>query len=450
MRESRIRQAGLCTVLLCVLWGASVSGWGADLLETYRLAQANDPTFEAAKQALEAARQKIPEARAGLLPSVNMSGNASNTHATTTFAPSPALDRDVQAWAWTIQLTQPLIRIQNVFAYRESKSIVEQAEAQFSQAEQALILRVARAYFDVVSAREAIAAAEAQVRAMEEQLAQATHGHQVGTLAVTDVYEAKSRRDLAMAQLVVARNELSNTRTELGKIVGHVAYPLAKLKPGAVTPQLQPSDSQSWSNQARESNPAVIAQKASLAAAREEVSRNRAEHLPTLDLNASYGRNYSSGSLTWPTDYSTLAVSRQAGVQLNVPIFSGGASSARVKASVANQFKAQADLEAARRQAAADADQAYVGIENGVAEVEALESAVQSSRNAVKGSLAGFKLGIRTNIDVLNAQQQLYGAIRDLAKARYESLYQVLKLKAAAGILTEADVVEINGQMGEE
>lgn len=177
------------------------------------------------------------------------------------------------------------------------------------------------------------------------------------------------------------------------------------------------------------------------------VRRNRAEYLPTLDLTASHGKSHSSGSLTTPADYTTAVTSQQAGVQLNFPIFAGGGTSARVSEAIANKSKARADMETARRQVAADARQAYAGIENGLSQVEALESTVDSSRNSVKGNRAGFGLGIRMNSDVLNAEQQLYTAQRDLAKARYDTLFQGFKLKAAAGILAEPDVAEVSAQL---
>ena len=441
------RRPVLLAVAVLTVLLANSPAWSANLLEVYRLARNNDPTFEAARYTLEAVQQKIPEARAGLLPTVNVSGNDLHNNASTTFDPAPTMTRDVRTWTWTLQLVQPLIRMQNLFAYQESGYIVEQATAQFDQAKQDLILRVAQAYFGVVSAQEGIVANEAQVKAMGEQLAQATHGYKAGTHAVTDVYEARSRLDLATAQLVAARNDLASKCADLEKITGPVSYPLATLRPAVAIPKPQPEDIQAWTNQALENNPTVRAQRAALAVAEAGVRRNRAEHLPTLDLTASHGKNYSSGSLTTPNDYTTAVTSQQIGVQLNFPIFAGGGTNARVTEAIANKSKARADMETARRQVAADARQAYAGIENGLSQVEALESTVDSSRNSVKGNRVGFGLGIRMNIDVLNAEQQLYTAQRDLAKARYDTLFQGVKLKAAAGILAEPDVTEISAQL---
>ncbi len=445
-RVSQKRLVPLAAAWLTILLTNSAA-WGANLLEVYHLARDNDSAFEAARYTLEAIRQKIPEARAGLLPTVNMNGNDSRTEASTTFDPAPTMTRDVHTWTWTLQLVQPLIRLQNLFVYQESQRLVEQATAQFDQAKQDLILRVAQAYFGVVSAQESIAVTESQVKAMQEQLEIATHGFQAGTHAVTDVYEARSRFDLAMAQLVATRNELATKRAELEKITGPISYPLAMLRPAVAIPKPHPDDIRAWTNMAQENNPAIRAQKAALAAAESGIRRYRAEHLPTLDLTASYGKNYSSGSLTTPNDYTTAVTSQQAGIQLNIPIFAGGGTNARVTGAIANRFKARADLETARRQAIAEVRQAYAGIENGLSQVTALESTVDSSQKSVKGNRIGFGLGIRMNLDVLNAEQQLYAAQRDLAKARYDTLLQGLKLKAVAGILAETDVTEISIQL---
>ncbi len=433
------------TVVVLVLAGLSLSAHGETLLEIYRLAQGNDPTFDAARYAFEAAQQKVPQARAGLLPALNLNGNDNATVASSKFTNTPVVTRDVHAWTWTLQLTQPLIRAQNIYAYRESASLVEQARAQYTQAEQDLILRVTQTYFDVLVAQESIEVADAQVNAMGEQLALAQRGFETGTNAITDVHEAKSRSDLARAQRIAALNELEAKRAELEKVVGQSSNTLAALQPTVVVPKPQPDDARAWMEQARENNPAVLAPKAAVKAAEAEVSKNRAEYSPTLDLVGSYEHNYSSGTVGTPSTFATRASSSQAGVQLNIPLFSGGTTNSRVIEAIANKNKAAAELEVARRQSGTDARQAYAAIVNGLAQIEALESAVESSKSAVNGNQIGYKLGIHMNIDVLNAEQQLYTAQRDLLKARYDTLFQGFKLRAAAGVLTESDVQEVNG-----
>ncbi|BBP04397.1 outer membrane protein [Sulfuriferula plumbiphila] len=443
--SSLSRRGEALLVLFSLAWHPAHS---ADLLDIYRLAWHNDPSFEAARYVLQAAQEKVPQARASLLPAVSASGSRNYTQSSAAYGGTPPVDRDVRAWTWNVQLTQPLIRLQNIFAYSESQAIVKQATAQFAQAEQALILRVTQAYFDVVVAQESIAVAQAQVQAMQAQLAQAIRGFETGTHAVTDMHEARARHALAIAQQVSARNGLSNKQAELEKIIGQDIGVLNTLQPAVVIPKPQPNDAQTWIALARERNPAVLAQQSAVQAAEAKVSRNRAEHLPTLDLTASHGKNHSSGTTLNPTNYATSASQQQLGVQLTLPLFSGAATSSRISEAIASRCKSQAELEAARRQAATDARQAYAGIENGLAQIEALQSAVKSSQSAVKGNQAGFGVGIRMNIDVLNAEQQLYSAQRDLAKARYDTLLQGLKLKAAAGALSEDDVLTVNALLG--
>ncbi len=422
----------------------SMAAHAADLLEIYRLAQRNDPTLDAARYALEAAQEKIPQARAGLLPVVAVNGSDNNTYATNTFSNAPPVNRDVRAWNWTLQLTQPLLRAQNIYALTGSKALVEQAIAQYAQAEQDMILRVAQAYFDVLIARENIEVAEGQLRAAKEQLDLAKRGFETGTNAITDVHDTQSRVDLAHSQRVAAQNELDSRRAEVEKIVGNAPAEFVALLHAVEIPGPQPDDPQAWIAQARENNPAVRAPQAALLAAEAEVKKIRADYAPTLDVMASYGKNFSSGSITTPSDFSTQGKSRQAGVQLTVPIFSGFASGSRVTEAIANKNKIAAELEIARRQAGTDARQAYSAIVNGLSRIAALQSAVESSQSAVRGNQAGYRLGIKVVIDVLNAEQQLYTAQRDLVKARYDTLFQGFKLRAAAGVLTEWDVVAVN------
>ena len=412
------------------------------------MAQTSDPTFDAARYGYEAAQQKIPQAVAGLLPTLALSGTDNATVASSKYTGTPMIDRNVQAWTWTLQLTQPLVRLQNASAYEESKHQVEQALAQFNQAEQDLILRVTQAYFDVLVAQESIEVADAQVKATGEQQALAQHGFESGTHAITDVDEAKSRFELARAQRIAAQNDLESKQAVLEQVVGQPTHTLAGLRPAVVVPKPQPDDVNAWAKRARVNNPAVLAPYAAELAAEAEVSKNRAAYTPTLDLVASYGGNYSSANVAVPTLYETRAKSSMVGVQLNIPIYDSGMTSARVSEAIANRNKAAAELEVARRKSATDAKQAYEAIVNGLAQIDALQSSVESSKSAVIGNQIGYKLGIHMNIDVLNAEQQLYTSQRDLLKARYDTLFQGFKLKAAAGVLTEDDVLEINSLLG--
>ncbi|MGB8517262.1 MAG: TolC family protein [Gallionella sp.] len=218
--------------------------------------------------------------------------------------------------------------------------------------------------------------------------------------------------------------------------------------PTAITPNPEPADVRQWIDKAKDNNLMVLSQQASLHSAGYTVSKSRAGHLWTLDFVASTGTNYSSGSTTFPTPYESRVKSNVAGVQFAMPIFEGGLSSSHIREAIANRDKLASQLEETRRKAGADARQSYADVTNGIAQSEALQASVEAGEAGVKGNQSGYKLGIRINSDVLNAQQQLFTAKRDWVKARYDTLLAGLKLKAAAGVLTEADVMGINGLLG--
>lgn len=303
---------------------------------------------------------------------------------------------------------------------------------------------MAQAYFDVLVAQETVATAEAQLKAMREQEEAARRGYELGTTSITDSHEARSKAEQARAQLVAAQNDLDDKRAELEKITGQPAPALAGLKPAVVAPKPEPADIKAWVEQAQDNNPSVRSLMASLRAAGFSLTKARAENIWTLDFVASYGTNYSSGSAAMPIGYETRVKSNVAGIQFTIPIFAGGLNSSHIREALANREKLSAQLEEARRKAGGDAKKAYSGIVNGLAQAEALQAAVESGESSVKGNMAGYKLGIRINSDVLNAQQQMYTSKRDLAKARYDTLLAGLKLKAAAGVLTETDLEVLN------
>jgi outer membrane protein len=416
----------------------------ADLLDIYRLALRNDPTFEVARYSLKAALEKRPQAIAGLLPTVSVNGANNVTRAHNQFTNAWPVSRDVHAWNWSLQLTQPLIRMQNVYAYDEGSALAEQAQAQYRLSQQDMILRIAQAYFAVLSSREEIQVVDAELAAANEQLDLNKKGLEKGLVAMTDVLESRARADLARSHMVAAQNDLDSKNAELGKIVDSVPEQLSPLDPALDIPPPSPSGHSYWIDIARENSQAVQAAQFGLQAAEAMANKSRAEHTPTLDLVASYGENYSSGSTTMPTDYAYRGNTRQIGIQFNIPLFSGGAVSSRVSEAFANKYRAGAELELAKRQAATDARLALTGVMNGLSQVSALRAAVESGQAIVDANHAGYKYGMKNNFELLDAEQKLYSAKRDLIKARYETLFQALKLKAAVGSLNEKDLMEAN------
>ena len=444
VRAARGRVVGIF-ISICGLGAVVGLSQAADLADLYALARENDPTFQSARYALEAAKQKRPEAFSALLPSLVANGSTDRTLGRTRYTGTPEISRGFNADQWALQLTQPLFRVQSLLVYDEARASVEQALAQFVAAEQDLILRLSRAYFDAIVAERHVVAARSQVAALEEQLNAARRSFQAGVASISDVDDTQSRGALAQAQLVAAMNDLEGSSASLEAILGVPPPRLNALKAEANLPRPTPTDAATWVQRAVEDDPSVKAAQAAVKAADYELDRSRSQRLPSVDLVATYGGNYSAGNITEPTDFGTNVRDKQVSVQFSMPLFSGGGIQAQVAESRAKRAKAQADLTAAQRQAALDARQAYSGVLSGVSQVQALETAVAAGQSAVKGNRIGYGLGIRINSDVLNAEQQLYSTMQDLEKARYDTLFQGLKLKAATGELSDQDLQAVNG-----
>ncbi len=412
-----------------------------------KAAQDTDPTLRAARYTLDLAALKVPEARAALLPTLGITGNSNITKARTSFSDLPAIDRGGATHAITLQLVQPLFRLDSLLASNQATLIVEGAQAQYEQARQDLLLRVASAYFAFNEAQETRIDAEAQVVAMERQLVEVSKGYDAGTRAVTDVDDTRARLGAAKAQRIASLGDIENARADLERLTGVRYASLPALPDIVAVPSPDPQDVQAWVERARDASPQVRALAASVQVADLDVSRARTAHLPTLDLVANVGRNYANHSLTTPEDYSTRAAQRDIGLQVNIPLFAGGAVMTRVNQAAVSLEKARADLDAAKRDAADAAQHAFNGVQAQLAQVEAFQLSVDASDRALKGNREGFRVGYKTNVDVLNAEQQLFSARSGLLKARYDAITQSLKLKAAAGILCEADLFAIASLM---
>ena len=423
----------------CLAFGTAGAQTG-DLMSVLHAAQSTDPTIRAARSTLDIALLKWPEARAALMPMIALSANTNSTQATTSFSGVPAIGRSADSRALTLQLVQPVFRADNFIANTQAPLLIESAQAQFEQAQQDLLLRVVAAYFAVIETQDAIAAADAQVTAMDRQLLEISKGFDAGTRAITDVDDTKARLGAARAQQIAAHGDLDNARSDLERLTRTRYQALAALPADIALSSPNPPTADEWAGQAQENNPQVRALRAAVKAADLDVDRARAGHLPTVDLIVSAGHNYSNHSLTTPDDYSTRAKQNEIGFQINVPLFAGGAIVTKVNQAESALEKTRADLEAANLDAANQARHAFGSVLSDLAQADALSLAVASSESALKGNQAGFRVGYRTNVDVLNAQQQLYSSRTNFSKARYEALLQGLKLKAAAGILVEQDL----------
>ncbi|CAG2158739.1 TolC family outer membrane protein [Cupriavidus numazuensis] len=419
----------------------------ADLLQVYRDAQSNDAQFASARSQLLATREKLPQGRAGLLPLVTGTAGATRTRLDQTAAlaqglPSASGVRFFNNNNWALQLSQPLFRWDRWETYKQGELAAMAGEVTFQQAQLDLITRSAQAYFDVLTAQDNLYLAGAQKKAIGEQLAQAKRNFEVGTATITDANDAQARFDLATSTEIAAQSALEVTRANLQQITGKPVDELLGLRPAADLPAPVPADSNAWAAQAEASNLQVGLANYNLETAQRETNKAKAAHLPSVDLVASYGFTNQTGSAT--QTISTHYNASQIGVQLSMPIFAGGQIQSRVRETIALADKAASDLEFARRTAAQSARQSYSGVSNGLAQVKALEAAERSAQSAVESNQLGYEVGVRINIDVLNAEAQLFQTRANLAKARYDTIMNGLRLKASTGVLQEDDIVQIN------
>ena len=416
-----------------------------NLVEVYRAARQFDAPYASARQVLEATREKIPQGRAGLLPTINTTAGR-NWNYIENNAPGRLFnDLNFRNQSWGVTLSQPLYRPANSTVLQQAELQVTAAESTFAQANLDLAIRVSQAYFDILNAEDTLRVIGSQKIATTEQLAQARRNFEVGTATITDTNEAQARFDLVIAQEIAAQNDLEVKRRALAQIAGRYYPNLEKLRTPLNLPPAEPNNMDTWVQRSQDSSFNVRTQEANWEIARREIDRNRAGHLPTLDLvgstNRAQGVNQLSGTRT---DTTTSVV----GIQFALPIFAGGAVLSRVREAVASQERARADLDNVRRTAEFATRQSFLNYTNGLAQVRALEQAEKSSEIALASNRLGYEVGVRINIDVLNAQQQLFQTRRDLAKARYDTIVNGLRLKSAAGVLTEEDLEQVSRLLG--
>ena len=423
--------------------------WAADLLSLYRDAQIQDATYAGAKAQYVGAQEKLPQARALLLPSINFSAGTHYNDVNTDYPSNifPSGRRDFYDYNYGVNLTQPIYRRQNTATYDQAKVQVKQAETQLSAASQDLMTRVAQGYFDVLLARANLSTIRSQKTAVAEQLEQAKRNFVVGTATITDSREAQARYDLVVAQELVGENDLEVKGRALEQIVGKPVGKLAGLSTPVTLNPPEPADMAAWVEQAYQSSLQVAFAQQSLEIAAQEIKKADAGHHPTLDAVGSLTDNYSNGSAQGiASDIKALVV----GVQLNVPLYQGGGISSRVREAVAGQERARQDLEGARRNVALQTRTAFLGVTSGLGQIKALRQAVESTKLQLESTKLGQEVGVRTAVDVLNAEQQLAAAERDLAQAVYNTIVSQLKLKAAVGKLAEADLADVNRFLKED
>lgn len=440
--------------LFCLLAASALQANAEDkpfsLLDVYQQALAHDPTLASALNANKAAQEIIEQGKALYRPTVNFTAGTSATQSdiryigtgTNPFSRSEGRS-NYEGYSYGVDARQPIYRKQNLVQMDQSETQVSQADKQLHLSQQGLILRVTQAYFDVLIAQDKIDLIIAQKAAILSQLEQAKANFEVGTATITDVNEAQARFDLVYAQEIAAINEHQIAKRAVQAITGELPEKLATVKADIRVHPLD-QDMNQWLEVAAQNNLNINIQQDIAKFSEQEVERLSAGHLPTLDAVASYTNNYSNGSSSGVGSELKSAV---IGLQLQVPIYQGGAITSRVRQAVLNQQKAKDDVEIARRNTELETQRAYLNLSTSIAQVKAYEQALISSQSQLDSTKLGYEVGVRTSVDVLNAQQQLFSAKRDLLQSRYNYLVNIIRLKAASGVVAEADLADINQQL---
>jgi outer membrane protein len=421
---------------LALAGGARAEG----LMELYEAARAYDAAWQSAKSQYDASVARAAQARAGILPQAGLAAGVTRS----VFDPTPGQpNRNFTTRNASLSASQPLYRPANWATYEQGKLQAEAAEFQLTAASQDLIIRVSQAYFDVLAAQDTLAFVRAQKTAVAEQLASARRNFEVGTATITDTREAQARYDLVLAQEIAAENDLRVKRLALDTLVGRTDTQPNPLAAPLNVPPPEPASPEAWVAAAEAASPAIQQARAGVEIAELEVDKAKAGHLPTLDLTTSLTSNRNiGGSTVSPAD--SRAHTGNIGVAFNLPLFAGFATQNRVRETLALEEKARTDLEATRRTVAQQVRTAYFGVVSGQGQVRALEAAEASSQSALDANRLGYQVGVRINIDVLNAQSQLFQTKRDLAQARYNVLLGHLRLRQANGTLAPEDLDRLN------
>lgn len=420
------------------------------LIDIYQQALVRDPQLASALSANRAAQEIIEQGKALYRPTVNLSAGASSSQTDIRFLGAAGNNpfrvqgrNSFEGYNYGVDARQPIYRKQNLVQMDQAKTQVSQADKQLHLTQQNLILRVTLAYFDVLIAQDKMTLMVAQKNAILSQLEQAKANFEVGTATITDVNEAQARYDLVQAQEIATENELQVAKRSIQAITGAMPEKLASVRADIQPTQLS-EGMDKWLEITAANNLNILLQQDALKFAEQEIERLSAVHLPTLDAVASYTLNYANGN---PNGFGSELESAVVGVQMQIPLYQGGAISSRVRQAVQNQEKARDDIEVARRNAELETQRAYLNLSTSIAQVKALEQAEASSKLQVESTKLGYEVGVRNSVDVLNAEQQYFVAKRDLLQARYNYLVNIIRLKASSGLIAEADLADINQQL---
>ncbi len=436
---NRIRQHCLLGILV-LLSGLMAKPLAAESLqEIYQLALTADPTLGAAEAEYQAALQAKPQARAALLPQINAQAGHDWSDAEFNHSREIFQSNSFKRKTYGINLNQALFNKESWTRLAQADSQIAQAEAQIQAARQDLMVRTAKAYFDVLSAKDSLEFAEAEKEAIARQLEQSRERFEVGLIAITDVKESEAQHDLAIAEEIDAQNQLNISKESLQAIIGRLPENLQPLNNNFQLATPEPANIQKWEDSALNNSLSLKAAQFALEAAQKEVERRRAGHYPTLDFKAQYGSQEDDGGFN-----KGEAINSSVGLEFNLPIYSGGLVSAQVAEATQLQEQARKSFELQRRESVRQTRASYLNVIAGISRVKALNQALSSTETAAEAAQAGFEVGTRTAVDVLLALRETYRAKRDYSRARYDYILSTFRLKQAAGTLTAQDIAEIN------
>jgi outer membrane protein len=414
-------------------------GFAQDLLEIYQLAVNNDPDYKSAGFNQLALAEIKSQRIAQMLPNIGVTTGSSFNRLNSQKA--TFMGAGVQNyWDHTfgINLKQPVFNWEHWIQLDQADNKIVQADAQRQAKQQALMTRTVTAYFNVLAAQDVLEFSIAEKKAIEKQLEQAKQRFEVGLIAMTDVYEAQAGFDRAIASEIEAQNQLDNSKEALREIIGDNSAELNALQPVITLNPPNPEDISAWSNNAESNNFSIVAQFNQAELARKAIDLQQARHLPTLDIIAQYKLEDANSRFGLRGDTQSV------GLQLNLPLFEGGATQSRTHQAQYEYESAKEELIKVKRSVNRNVKDAYRGVLFSISKVNALQATTQSAALAVKAAGAGFEVGTRTMVDVLTEQRNLYKAKSDYAKSRYDYLINGIKLKEAAGSLGEQDLQQIS------
>jgi outer membrane protein len=438
---------------------ASGTACAANLMEVYELARTNDPLVREADANRLAARESRPQAIAALLPQVEGSARYDDQDSDSSGAflqpgqpPTPEVrNSEGNSSNWDVTLRQNVFSWQNWAAFRRSGAEVAQAEADYLAVQRDLFVRTATAYFNVLASQDTVEAAQAAHDAIKRQLEQAEKRFEVGLIAVTDVQEAKAAYDSAVAALIAAKRALATAGEQLRELTGSTFDELSKPGPDMPLSGPNPANAEDWVKLAMDQNARLISARFAADVTRHTLSTERGGHFPSLDLVVSRSHFESEATVTGtsPGDIDSDSDDTLVSLQVTVPIFSGGATSSRVRQAEYRHIAARERLERTARETERATRDAFLGVNSEVARVQSLKQAVQSAMTALQATEAGYEVGTRTSVDVLQARQRLFEAQTNYARSRYDYLLNVLQLQLAAGTLDQKGLTDVNALLSE-